>query len=72
MHYATNVKLFTNEAVPGCTRAVAVVSFLFGILFIMLGVLGEYLGRVLLEVRGRPRFLVREEVGAYTGVGGSE
>lgn len=61
--YAIYARLFTDTAVPGWASAVAVVSFLFGILFIMLGVLGEYLGRVLLEVRGRPRFLVREEVG---------
>jgi dolichol-phosphate mannosyltransferase len=61
--YAIYAKLFTDTAVPGWASAVAVVSFLFGILFIMLGVLGEYIGRILLEARGRPRFLVREETG---------
>ena len=70
--YAIYAKLFTDTAVPGWASAVAVVSFLFGILFIMLGVLGEYIGRILLEVRGRPRYLVREEVGAYSGVRSSE
>ena len=72
MLYAIYAKLFTDTAVPGWASAVAVVSFLFGILFIMLGVLGEYIGRILLEVRGRPRFLVREEVGAYSGARSSE
>lgn len=61
--YAIYAKLFTDTAVPGWASAVAVVSFLFGILFILLGVLGEYIGRILLEVRGRPRYLVREELG---------
>jgi dolichol-phosphate mannosyltransferase len=61
--YAVYAKLFTDTAVPGWASGVAVVSFLFGILFIMLGVLGEYIGRILLEARGRPRFLVREELG---------
>jgi glycosyltransferase involved in cell wall biosynthesis len=61
--YAIYAKLFTETAVPGWASAVAVVSFLFGILFILLGVLGEYIGRILLEVRGRPRYLVREELG---------
>jgi dolichol-phosphate mannosyltransferase len=70
--YAIYAKLFTDTAVPGWASAVAVVSFLFGILFILLGVLGEYIGRILLEVRGRPRYLVREEVGAYSGVRSSE
>jgi dolichol-phosphate mannosyltransferase len=64
--YAIYAKLFTDTAVPGWASAVAVVSFLFGILFIMLGVLGEYIGRILLEVRGRPRFLVREELGEFS------
>jgi len=63
MLYAIYAKLFTDTAVPGWASAVAVVSFLFGILFILLGVLGEYVGQVLVEVRGRPRFLIREHVG---------
>lgn len=61
--YAVYAKLFTDTAVPGWASGVAVVSFLFGMLFIMLGVLGEYIGRILLEVRGRPRFLIREHLG---------
>jgi dolichol-phosphate mannosyltransferase len=66
MIYAIYAKIFTDTAVPGWASAVAVVSFLFGILFIMLGVLGEYIGRILLEVRGRPRFLVREQAGDFS------
>jgi dolichol-phosphate mannosyltransferase len=61
--YAIFVKLYTGTAVPGWASAVSIISLLFGILFILIGVLGEYLGRVLIEVRGRPRFLVREQVG---------
>jgi len=63
MLYAIYAKLFTDTAVPGWASGVAVVSFLFGILFIMLGVLGEYLGRVLIESRSRPRFLISESIG---------
>ena len=63
MLYAIYAKLFTDTVVPGWASGVAVVSFLFGILFIMLGVLGEYIGRVLIESRGRPRFLISEYVG---------
>jgi len=63
MLYAIYAKLFTDTVVPGWASGVAVVSFLFGILFIMLGVLGEYLGRVLIESRSRPRFLISERIG---------
>jgi hypothetical protein len=35
-------------------------SFLFGVLFVFLAVLAEYVGRIVVQARGRPRFLVRE------------
>jgi dolichol-phosphate mannosyltransferase len=55
--------LLIGFVVPGWTSIVSIVSFLFGVLFIMLGVIGEYIGRVLMEVKGRPRFLVSDHVG---------
>ena len=58
--YAIVSKLGTGQTVPGWTSTVAITSFLFGVLFIFLGILGEYIGRILLEVRDRPRFLVSE------------
>ncbi len=61
--YALYQKLALGTPVAGWTSAVSIISFLFGILFILLGVLGEYIGRVLVEVRGRPRFLVMDEMG---------
>ena len=61
--YAIVSKLGTGQTVPGWTSTVAITSFLFGILFIFLGILGEYIGRILLEVRDRPRFLVSETLG---------
>lgn len=61
--YAVYSKLFTQTAVPGWASAVSILSILFGILFILVGLLGEYIGRILVEVRRRPRFLISEEVG---------
>lgn len=63
MIYAISMRLFTDTAVPGWASGVAVVSFLFGILFILLGLIGEYVGQILVEVRQRPRFLVSEKIG---------
>jgi dolichol-phosphate mannosyltransferase len=61
--YAVYARLFTSSAVPGWASAVSILSFLFGILFILVGLLGEYIGRILIEVRRRPRFLISEQVG---------
>ena len=61
--YVIYAKLFLLNIVPGWASAVGIVSLLFGILFILLGILGEYIGRILIESRGRPRFLIREQVG---------
>lgn len=49
-----------DEIVPGWASSIVVSSFLFGVLFVFLAVLAEYVGRIAVEVRRRPRFLVRE------------
>ena len=61
--YAIGVKIFTDTAVPGWASAISVLSFLFGMLFILLGIVGEYVGRILVEVRQRPRYLVAGQTG---------
>ena len=53
----------SGQAVPGWASEVGVQSFLFGMLFILLGIIGEYIGRILEEVRRRPRYLIHERVG---------
>ena len=56
-------KVVTGTAVPGWASIVGVVSLLFGILFVFLGLLGEYLGRILEQVRDRPLFIVVDRAG---------
>jgi len=62
MIYALVIKMVYDKAIPGWASAVSITSFLFGILFILIGLLGEYIGRVLIEVRGRPRYIISEEI----------
>jgi dolichol-phosphate mannosyltransferase len=47
----------------GNPTLVILVSFLGGIQLISVGILGEYIGRIYEEVRGRPKFIVDQAVG---------
>ncbi len=56
-------KYVARDAVPGWATIVALQGLLSGVLFILIGILGEYLARVLEQVRQRPRFIVSETAG---------
>lgn len=55
--------LFIGRDVPGYASMMAVILFGFALQMIALGVIGEYVGRVYEEVKGRPLYMVRERVG---------
>jgi len=52
-----------NVAIQGQTTTLIVVLLLGGIQLIFLGIIGEYLGRIYDEVRGRPLYVVRKTFG---------
>jgi polyisoprenyl-phosphate glycosyltransferase len=53
-------KLFLEKVVPGWTSIVVIVLFLQGISFIFMGIIGEYLGRIYVETKNRPKYVVRQ------------
>jgi dolichol-phosphate mannosyltransferase len=65
--YAFFGKIFGRGLVPGWASTLMVISLLFFLLFVYLGVLGEYIGRIIIEVRRRPRFIVSETKGFGKG-----
>ena len=61
--YAFYSKFISGSAIPGWASSMAILSFLLGVLFILIGLIGEYIGRILIEVMARPRYLIWEKVG---------
>ena len=56
-------RLSGNQAFAGQATTLVMVLFLGGVQLISLGIIGEYLGRIYDEVRGRPLYVVNEAVG---------
>ena len=49
-----------GRTVPGWSSTVCIVCFMGGIQLISLGVLGEYIGKIYMEVKARPRYIISE------------
>lgn len=54
------ISYFTGNVVPGWSSSVLCTCLLGGIQLISLGVIGEYIGKIYMEVKARPRFIVAE------------
>jgi len=56
--YFVGQHFFTENVLPGWTSIIVAVLFLFGMNFLFLGIIGEYLGRVFLETKRRPKYVI--------------
>jgi glycosyltransferase involved in cell wall biosynthesis len=56
--YEVSLKLFTGYNLPGYTSTIFAILFLGGVQLIGIGILGEYIGRIYDEIKGRPLYLV--------------
>lgn len=66
--YAVVIRLLTTEWVPGWAGTMVTMLFLGGVQLVSIGILGEYVGRIYGEIKGRPMHVVSE----YHGFEGSE
>jgi glycosyltransferase involved in cell wall biosynthesis len=61
--YAIYRRMVTGSVPAGFTASLVVMTLLGGVQLFFLGVIGEYLGRVYAEAKGRPTYVVAEIVG---------
>ncbi len=61
--WGLGLRLFTDEALPGWASTVVPMYFLGGVQLLSLGIIGEYLSKIYIEVKGRPRFHIGQVKG---------
>lgn len=61
--WALMVKFVAGNAVPGWASTVVPLYFLGGVQILCLGVIGEYVGKIYLESKRRPRYAVEKRLG---------
>ena len=54
------ISLIAGKAVPGWTSTMLSIWLIGGVQLIALGLIGEYIGKIYMEVKRRPRFIVEE------------
>ncbi|MEO6091834.1 MAG: glycosyltransferase family 2 protein [Novosphingobium sp.] len=62
----------SSELVPGWASTVLPLLFLGGMQLLSIGVLGEYVGKIYLETKRRPRFIVQQTTSAGLGANARE
>lgn len=57
--YALGIKLFTHQSVSGWASLIASVLLIGGVQLFILGVMGIYIGKLFVQAKGRPQYVVR-------------
>lgn len=60
--------LIAGRDAPGYASLMVAILLLGGLNLLSLGILGEYIGRIFNEVKGRPLFIVRSTIGIDAGI----
>ncbi len=54
------VQYFLHHAITGWASTVSIICFIGGIQLISLGVIGEYIGKMYMETKARPRYIISQ------------
>ena len=54
------VRYFTGHTISGWASTACLICFLGGVQLISLGIIGEYIGKIYMETKARPRFIISE------------
>ncbi len=60
------VTALCGNAVPGWASMTCIVCFVSGVQLISLGIIGEYIGKIYMETKARPRYIIREWAGSWS------
>ena len=55
-------RLYSNDWVKGWTALMFTTLFFGGVQLIAIGILGEYVGRIYVEAKGRPIYIIDENI----------
>ena len=54
------VRFFIGATIPGWTTMMLSIWAIGGLILLSLGIVGEYIGKIYMETKGRPRFIIEE------------
>ncbi len=60
--YILGLAAFTDRAVKGWTSLMGITLLLDGVILLMIGILGEYVGRIYEESKNRPLYILKDSV----------
>lgn len=52
---------FQTDSVPGWTSMISSMFFMFSLLFVILGIMGAYIGKIVEQLSGKPEYIVKKD-----------